>query len=115
MAPTHSGATAPVRAQGPARYSVLEHGLQQQAPKRKLVTWGGGVRRGGEEGGPNSPGTRELDRVRWERKGRTTGWDLYPRGRLYPHPSRTLPSGGLQSLASPSPRTGPQRQKSLRG
>lgn len=46
MAPTHSGATAPVRAQGPARYSVLEHGLQQQAPKRKLVTWGGGV--GGE-------------------------------------------------------------------
>lgn len=27
MAPTHSGATAPVRAQGPARYSVLEHGL----------------------------------------------------------------------------------------
>lgn len=43
MAPTHSGATAPVRAQGPARYSVLEHGLQQQAPKRKLVTWGGEV------------------------------------------------------------------------
>lgn len=28
MAPTHSGATAPVRAQGPARYSVLEHGLR---------------------------------------------------------------------------------------
>lgn len=27
MAPTHSGATAPVRAQGPARYSVLEQGL----------------------------------------------------------------------------------------
>lgn len=43
MAPTHSGATTPVRAQGPARYSVLEQGLQQQAPKRKLVTWGGGV------------------------------------------------------------------------
>lgn len=27
MAPTHSGATAPVRAQGPARYSVLDQGL----------------------------------------------------------------------------------------
>lgn len=71
MAPTHSGATAPVRAQGTARYSVLEQGLQQQAPKRKLVTWGGGVKRGGEKGGPNSPRTRELDRVGWGPKGRT--------------------------------------------
>lgn len=51
MAPTHSGATAPVRAQGPARYSVLEHGLQQQAPKRKLVTWGGGAWKQGQEAG----------------------------------------------------------------
>lgn len=72
MAPTHSGATAPVRAQGPARYSVLKHGLQQQAPKRKLVTWGGGMRGGGEKGGPNSPETRELDKVGWDWKRKTT-------------------------------------------
>lgn len=78
MAPTHSGATAPVRAQGPARYSVLEQGLQQQAPKRKLVTWGGGARRGGETGGPSSPGTRVLDRVGWERPGRIPGRGLNP-------------------------------------
>ena len=78
MAPTHSGATAPVRAQGPARYSVLEQGLQQQAPKRKLVTWGGGARRGGETGGPSSSGTRVLDRVGWERPGRIPGRGLNP-------------------------------------
>lgn len=84
MAPTHSGATAPVRAQGPARYSVLEHGLQQQAPKRKLVTWGGGVRRGGEKGGPNSPETRELDRVQRGWKRRATRWGLNPKGWSFP-------------------------------
>lgn len=103
MVPTHSGATAPVRAQGPARYSVLEQGLQQQAPKRKLVTWGGGVRRGGETGGPNSPGTRELGRVGCEWQGRITSRGLDPSGRSYPHSSRTLPSGSLQSLARPPP------------
>lgn len=61
------------------------------------------MRRGGVTGGPNSPGTRELERVRWEWKGRTTRWGLYPGGRSYPHPSRTLPSGSLQSLASTHP------------
>lgn len=114
MVPTHSGATAPVRAQGPARYSVLEQGLQQQAPKRKLVTWGGGVRRGGETGGPNSPGTRELGRVGCEWQGRITSRGLDPSGRSYPHSSRTLPSGSLQSLARP-PHPGPQGQNSLKG
>lgn len=43
MAPTHSGATAPVRAQGPARYSVLEHGLRNNVGLRlKGVVWDGG-------------------------------------------------------------------------
>lgn len=93
MAPTHSGATAPVRAQGPARYSVLEHGLQQQAPKRKLVTWGGGVGRGGEKGGPDSPGTRELDRVGWEWKGRTTRWGLIREAVPVPIPPAPYPQG----------------------
>lgn len=37
MAPTHVG-RCPVLAQGPAGDSVRERGLQQQAPKRKLVT-----------------------------------------------------------------------------
>ena len=95
MAPTHSGATAPVRAQGPARYSVLELGLQQQAPKRKLVTWGGGVRRGGDEGGPNSPETRELDRLGLGRKEMTTRWGLNPKGQSYP----TLPHFTHRELA----------------
>lgn len=109
MAPTHSGATAPVRAQGPARYSVLDQGLQQQAPKRKLVTWGGGVRKGGETGGRNRPGTRELDRVGWEWQGRTTGRGHDPSGRSCPHPSRTLSSQSLRCLARPphpAPATG---------
>lgn len=104
MAPTHSGATAPVRAQGPARYSVLEHGLQQQAPKRKLVTWGGGIRREGVTGRPNSPGTRELDGGRWEWKRRATRWGLYPRGRSYPPSLRHLT---LRKLAVSSKHTPP--------
>lgn len=97
MAPTHSGATAPVRAQGPARYSVLEQGLQQQAPKRKLVTWGGSARRGGETGGPNSPGTRVPDRVGWERPGRIPGRGLNP----------SLPHFTLRELAVSSKSPGP--------
>lgn len=40
MAPTHSGATAPVRAQGPARYSVLEQGLCQVQAQGCGLGWG---------------------------------------------------------------------------
>lgn len=50
MAPTHSGATAPVRAQGPARYSVREHGLgvMCQAQARGVVWDGGSLARVGD-------------------------------------------------------------------
>lgn len=44
MAPTHSGATAPVRAQGPDRYSILEQGLSAMRVRFRLrgVVWDGG-------------------------------------------------------------------------
>lgn len=50
MAPTHSGATAPVRAQGTARYSVLEQGLElvggpQARPELDAMTRSGSVGR----------------------------------------------------------------------
>lgn len=77
MAPTHQ-CSAPVRAQGPARYSVLEQGLQQQAPKKTCDLGRGGARRGGRREGPSSPGTRVLDRVGWERPGRIPGRGLNP-------------------------------------
>lgn len=41
MAATHSGATAPVRAQGPARYSVLEHGLRNNVSGSGSRVWSG--------------------------------------------------------------------------
>lgn len=48
MAPTHSGATAPVRAQGPARYSVLDQGLRimRVGLRLKGVIWDGAPSRG---------------------------------------------------------------------
>lgn len=58
------------------------------------------MRGGGEKGGPDSPGTRELDKVGWDWKGKTARPCLDPKDQSYPHPSRTLPSGSLQSPAS---------------
>lgn len=57
MAPTHSGATAPVRAQGPARYSVLEHGLARVGgpharPELDAMTRSGSVTGLGSSGLP---------------------------------------------------------------
>lgn len=67
------------------------------------------MRKGGETGGRNRPGTRELDRVGWEWQGRTTGRGHDPSGRSCPHPSRTLSSQSLRCLARPphpAPATG---------
>lgn len=65
MAPTHSGATAPVRAQGPARYSVLEHGLRRNVCRAQAqgCGLGRGLPRAGR-GSSRQAGAGRHDRVR---------------------------------------------------